>query len=190
MHRHKIDWARLIDLRAFKKLLLLNRRLFIRTLCLLFVQTFFTAAGAKQGDEVLAANALLLNLLVFISNGLDGFAHAAEAMAGGALGQKKLKKFRYIVMVTGFFSLIFGLLFMLLFAVGGVWLLGIMTNISEVRDISRIYLPWLIATPLIAVWCYWLDGIFIGALESRIMQHTMIIATIGVFLPCCYAAQD
>ncbi|MDP0563148.1 MAG: MATE family efflux transporter [Candidatus Endonucleobacter sp. (ex Gigantidas childressi)] len=184
-----LDWARLIDLSAFKKLLLLNRHLFVRTLCLLFVQAFFTAAGAKQGDEVLAANALLLNLLVFISNGLDGFAHAAEAMVGEALGQKKLKKFRCIVMVTGYFSMIFGLLLMLLLAVGGVWLLGIMTNIAEVRDISRIYLPWLIATPLIAVWCYWLDGIFIGALESRIMQHTAIIATIGVFLPCWYAAQ-
>ncbi|MDP0588529.1 MAG: MATE family efflux transporter [Candidatus Endonucleobacter bathymodioli] len=183
------DWARLIDFSAFKKLLLLNRHLFVRTLCLLFVQAFFTAAGAKQGDEVLAANALLLNLLLLTSNALDGFAHAAEALVGEALGQNKLDKFRGIVKVTGFFSLIFGLLFMLLFAVGGDWLLGVMTDISEVRAISRIYLPWLIGMPLIAVWCYWLDGLFIGALEARIMQHTATIATIAVFLPCWYAAQ-
>ncbi len=183
------DWSMLCDISAFKKLLLLNRHLFVRTLCLLFTQAFFTSRGAQQGDAVLAANALLLNLLMLISNGLDGFAHAAEAMAGEALGQKKVDRFRAVVKATGFCSLLCGLLFMLLFAAGGDLLLGMLTDITVVRDMAQIYLPWLIVMPLIAVWCYWLDGVFIGAVQTHMMQHTTLVATIGVFLPVWYLSQ-
>ncbi len=183
------DWSMLFNIGAFKQLLLLNRHLFVRTLCLLFTQAFFTSRGAQLGDEVLAANALLLNLLMLISNGLDGFAHAAEALAGEALGQKRMDRFHEVVRVTGCCSLICGALFMLVFALGGDHLLGLLTDISAVVDTAKLYMPWLVLMPLVAVWCYWLDGVFIGAVKTNMMQHTTLLATVGVFLPIWYVTQ-
>lgn len=183
------SWALLKSKSAFSQLLLLNRHLFVRTLCLVFVQAFFISRGAEQGDAVLAANALLLSLLLLISNGLDGFAHAAEAMAGSALGQKKIDKFRSVVKASGIWSLIFGILFLAIFSVFGRNFISLLTTIDEVRTIADDYLPWLVAMPLVSVWCFWLDGVFIGAVKTHIMQHTTLIATIVVFLPTWYFSQ-
>ena len=182
--------AMLRNLKGLRQLLLLNRHLFVRTLCMLFVQAFFTSRGAQMGDSVLAANALLLNMLMIIANGLDGFAHAAEALTGDALGQKKLQAFYKVVRVTGICSLICGVLFTLVFMVLGNHLLGWLTNISEVIATANTYLPWLIALPLVAVWCYWLDGVFIGAVRTDMMQHTVLIASLLVFLPVWYLTRD
>ncbi|WP_330926527.1 MATE family efflux transporter [Candidatus Sororendozoicomonas aggregata] len=181
--------AMLRDIRAFKRLLLLNRHLFVRTICLLFTQAFFTAQGARQGDDILAANALLLNFLLLISSGLDGFSHATEAMAGEALGQKRVDRFRMVVKATGLCSLVCAIGFMLAFGFGGGVILHVMTDIALVKEQANRYLPWLALMPLVAVWCYWLDGVFIAAIQTRMMQHTMLVATIGVFLPVWYVSQ-
>ncbi len=179
-----------LDVAAFRRLVMLNRHLFVRTLCLLFVQAFFTAQGARLGDEVLAANALLLNLMVLISNGLDGFAHAAEALTGESIGKKDRKQFHQVVRVTGWCSLICGGLFCLFLGLGGNSLLGWLTNIPEVAEQASVYLSWLIAMPLIAVWCFWLDGVFIGAVRTDMMQNTMLIAVVIVFLPVWFLFRD
>ena len=180
----------LFDLAAFRRLIMLNRHLFVRTLCLLSVQAFFTARGARLGDEVLAANALLLNLMVLISNGLDGFAHAAEALTGECIGKGDRRQFHQVVRVTGWCSLICGGLFCLFLGLGGKALLGWLTNIPEVAEQASVYLPWLVAMPLIAVWCFWLDGVFIGAVRTDMMQNTMLIATVLVFLPMWFLFRD
>ena len=184
------DWSVLRNINAYKQIILLNRHLFIRTLCLLFTIAFFTSRGAQQGDVVVAANALLLSLLVIISNGLDGFAHAAESLTGEAIGKKSSDQFRVVVKTTGVFSALCGLLFVLFFAVGGNWLLSMLTDISEVYYIAVKYLPWLIVMPVVAVWSYWLDGVFIGAICTRVMQNTTLVATVGVFLPAWYFSQS
>ncbi len=180
----------LTDLQAFGQLMLLNRHLFVRTLCLLFVQAFFTAQGAKLGDEYLAANALLLNLLLLISNGLDGFAHAAEALTGEAVGRKNNKQFHEVIKATGWCSLICGLLFVLVLYIFGEFWLGWLTSIPAVAEQALIYLPWLIIMPMAAVWCFWLDGVFIGAVRTDMMQHTMLVAALVVFLPVWYFSQN
>ncbi len=181
--------AMLRDIRAFKRLLLLNRHLFVRTLCLLFTQAFFTVQGARQGDDILAANALLLNFLLFISSGLDGFAHAAEAMTGEALGQKRVDRFTLVVKATGLCSLVCAIGFMLVFWLGGGFILDVLTDIVSVKEKASAYLPWLALMPLLAVWSYWLDGVFIGAIQTRMMQYTVMVATIGFFLPVWYVSQ-
>lgn len=178
--------AMMMNLTAFKQLLVLNRHLFVRTICLIGTQAFFTAKGAQLGDDVLAANALLLNFLLLISNGLDGFAHAAEALTGEALGKKDVPVFRNVVSVTGVCSLVCGLLFVLVFGVFGQQMLHWLTSIESVISLASEFMPWLIAMPLVAVWCYWLDGVFIGAVRTDMMQHTMLIATLVVFLPVWY----
>ena len=172
-----------LDFTAFHRLIMLNRHLFVRTLCLLLVQAFFTAQGARLGDETLASNALLMNLMVLISNGLDGFAHAAEALTGEAIGKKDRRQFYQVVRVTGCCSLLCCVLFCLFLGLGGNTLLSWLTNIPSVAAQASVYLPWLVAMPFVAVWCFWLDGVFIGAARTDMMQNTMLIATALVFLP-------
>ncbi|MGI9280956.1 MAG: MATE family efflux transporter [Endozoicomonas sp.] len=180
----------ILNVSSMRRLLLLNRHLFVRTLCLLGTQAFFTAQGAQSGSHVLAANALLLNMLLLISNGLDGFAHAAEALTGEALGQRREDRFKQIVRVTGYCSLICAVLFFIVFMLLGQNVIGLLTNIPAVAETATVYLPWLAAMPLFAVWCYWLDGVFIGAVRTDMMQHTMLVSTLLVFLPVWYLTRD
>ncbi|KEQ17220.1 MATE family efflux transporter [Endozoicomonas numazuensis] len=182
--------AMMLNLTAMRRLLLLNRHLFVRTLCLLGTQAFFTAQGAQNGNHILAANALLLNMLLLISNGLDGFAHAAEALTGEALGQRREDRFKQIVRVTGYCSLICAVLFFIAFSLLGRDIINLLTNIPAVAETAAAYLPWLAAMPMFAVWCYWLDGVFIGAVRTDMMQHTMLAATLLVFLPVWYFTRD
>ena len=177
----------LFDVAGLRRLMLLNRHLFVRTLCLLFVQAFFTAQGARMGDDVLAANALLLNLVVMVSNGLDGFAYAAESLTGEAIGRGDRELFAQVIRATGWCSLICGIVFCLVLGLGGRSLLSVLTDIPEVAEQAAVYLPWLVAMPLVAVWCFWLDGVFIGAVRTDMMQHSMLVATILVFLPFWFA---
>ncbi len=178
--------AMVFEFAAFRRLIMLNRHLFVRTLCLLLVQAFFTAQGAKLGDEILAANALLLNIMLLIASGLDGFAHAAEALTGESIGKQNRAQFHEIVRVTGWCSMLCGILLCFMLGVGGDVLLSALTSIGEVKAQAAHYLPWLVVMPLIAVWCFWLDGVFIGAVRTDMMQNTTLIVTIMVFLPMWY----
>lgn len=187
-------WLRLPDHRASLRTLLgrtgdylalirVNRYLLVRTITLLLVLAFFTAQGARQGEITLAANAVLLTFLLVISAGLDGFANAAEAMVGQAVGHRSHQRFLVACRTAARWSLIGSVMFTILFLVSGYWLIGLLTSIEEVRAMARQYLPWLWLLPLSAVWGYLFDGIFIGATRTRDMQNTMLFSALGVFLP-------
>lgn len=179
-------WPLVLNPAGVKSLLSLNRDLFIRTLCLIFVFAFFTREGARQGDVILAANAVLLNFQALMALGLDGFANALEAMLGRAIGAADRKALAEAIRAAGYGSLLTALLFMMLFAVSGEALIGLMTDIGTVRVTAVSYLPWMVLSPAIAVWSFMLDGIFIGATRALEMRNTMIIATFGVYLPAWY----
>lgn len=168
----------------WKELLRINSDLFVRTCLLLFTLTFFTAQGAAQGDTVLAANAILLQLLMMTSYALDGFAHATESLVGQAVSRRSMTQFRRINFAAGTCALGSALILSLILITGKDWLLPLFTNIPAVLAASSDYYPWLCALPLVAVWSYQLDGVFIGAGKSRQMRDTMFIATVMVFLPC------
>ena len=166
------------------ELLRINTDLFVRTCLLLFTLTFFTAQGAAQGDTVLAANAILLQLLMMTSYALDGFAHATESLVGHAVGRGSMAQFKRTNTAAGVWALASALIITLVLIVGEDWILPLFTSISEVLTASEAFYPWLCALPLVAVWSYQLDGVFIGAGKSRQMRDTMFIATVIVFLPC------
>ncbi|WP_295802741.1 MATE family efflux transporter [uncultured Microbulbifer sp.] len=166
------------------ELLRINTDLFIRTCLLLFTLTFFTAQGAALGDAVLAGNAILLQLLMMTSYGLDGFAHATEALVGNAIGRRNMPQFNRTVRAAGVLALASALLITAVLLTGRDWILPLFTAIPAVLDVAQGHYPWLCALPLIAVWSYQLDGVFIGAGKSRQMRDTMFIATVTVFLPC------
>ncbi|GGY60838.1 MATE family efflux transporter [Marinobacter zhanjiangensis] len=187
-------WQRLPDHRAtlrellgqwpdYLALIRVNRYLLVRTIALLLVLAFFTAQGARQGEVILAANAVLLTFLLVISNGLDGFANAAEALVGQAVGRRSHRRFMVACRTAARWSLIGSVLFTVLFIAGGYWLIGLLTSIEEVRATARQYLPWLWLLPMTAVWGYLFDGIFIGATRTRDMQNTMLFSALAVFLP-------
>lgn len=175
--------------RDYAELFHVNRYLMVRTLLLLFCFAFFTAQGARIGTDVVAANAVLLNFLMLISNALDGFAHATEALAGRALGKKKRSDFFQFIFTAAIWSIIFAFFMSVFFAIAGHQVINWLTSIDDIQHLAGEYLPWLIALPLIAVWSYLLDGIFVGSTQVKAMQNTMIISVVLVFLPMWWMTQ-
>lgn len=167
------------DLSRFVKL---NRDIFLRSLCLQTTFSFMTFQGASFGDEVVAANAVLMSFLMMISYGMDGFAYAMEAMVGKAIGAKSRAQLTQSLIGTFFWSLVICLALTLIFWATGSHLIQLITDIPTVQAEALIYLPWLIAMPLTAMWCFLFDGIFIGATKGKEMRNSMFIAT------CCFFA--
>ena len=170
--------ARILDRDRITRTLAVNRDIFIRTICLLIGFAYFTAIGARMGDAVLAANAVLMNFLSIMAYGLDGFAHAAEALVGGAVGARDRKAFRAAVRVTTLWAALIAGLVVVAYAVLGIVLIAVLTGVAEVRTLAGEYLPWAVAYPVVAVWAYQLDGIFIGATRGPDMRNAMIVSLI------------
>ncbi|MDO3721425.1 MATE family efflux transporter [Marinobacter sp. chi1] len=175
--------ALLGELADYLKILRVNRYIMVRTIALLLVLAFFTAQGARQGDTILAANAVLITFLLLISNALDGFANAAEALIGEAVGRGSRRHFRMVFRSALRWSLWGALLLTVIFVAGGRPLITLLTDIEEIRLTAWQYLPWLWLLPMASVWGFFLDGVFIGATRTRDMQNTMLFSALGVFLP-------
>ncbi|NQU60320.1 MAG: MATE family efflux transporter [Rhodospirillales bacterium] len=157
-----------------------NGDILIRSLCLQTAFVIITAFGARLGDLVLAANAVLLNFQMFSAYALDGFANAAEALAGEAVGAKDRGRFREAVKATSLWALVFAAFFALFFWIAGPFLIDLLTSVEDVRRMARVYLPWVQFLPLISVWSFQLDGIFIGSTWTVEMRNGMV-ASLVVF---------
>ena len=182
-------WHRIIELNKLKQLFWVNTNIFIRTLCLLFAFSFFTAQSAKQSDDILAANAVLFHFQMLMAYGLEGFAHAIEALVGRAVGLVDLSLYRLTIKTAGLWSLFVALLFTTLYGLFGHGLVGLLTNIEAVKVLAISYLPWVVALPTISVWCFLFDGIFIGATRTKEMRNTMFFSTFLCYLPAWYVLQ-
>ncbi|QSX33734.1 MATE family efflux transporter [Shewanella avicenniae] len=177
---------RLVD---FSKLLRLNRDIFIRSLFLQLTFAFITFAGASLGDNTVAANAVMLNLLLLISYALDGIAYYAEAEVGRATGEHSYPELHATVSLAFIWSAVVAVMFSLGFWLWGTQLIGLMTSIEGVITAASALLPWLIALPILSFGCYLFDGVFIGAAKGRIMRNSMMVASVGVFLPLWWLTQ-
>lgn len=183
--RHEL----LRDKQRLRQLLSLNSNIFIRTLCLMFTLAFFTAQGARLGELVLAANAVLFQLHTFIAYCLDGFAHAAEALVGRSVGSRNRQAFIDVVSGAGISALMVSVGFALLMALAGNAFIGLITDIEAVRTVAAQYLPWLVLLPLVSVWGFVFDGIYIGAIRAREMRNSMLFSTLLVFVPAWFVLQ-
>jgi MATE family multidrug resistance protein len=132
-----------------------------------------------MGDVVLAANAVMMNLLMFMAFPLDGFAHAAEALVGRAVGARDRVALDGTVRASTLWALIMAVAFAAVYLVAGTLVIDVLTNVEAVRASAREVLPWLIVAPLISVWSYLLDGIFIGATRSTEMRNAMIVSLVA-----------
>ena len=167
----------------------LNGNIFIRTLLLLFSFAFFTAQSGKAGDVILAANSVLLNFLTLIAFLLDGFANATEVFSGKAAGNKDKKALKRALVLNGYWSLIVACLFSGIYWLFGKQIILLMTSIDEVIIVAEQYLIWLIIMPMVGVWAYLFDGLFIGTTRSKEMRNSMFIATLACYLPAWYLLQ-
>jgi MATE family multidrug resistance protein len=158
-----------------------NRDVFIRTLGLIFVFTFFAAQGARTGDATLAANAILNNLAFVCGYLLDGFATAAEQLGGMAVGARDRRAFDRAVRLSSLWAMILAATTSALLWVTGDVVIDLMTKSPEVRETARIFLPYAAAVPLFGAMAYMFDGIYIGATWSVAMRNLMV-ASVVVFL--------
>lgn len=184
----QIAWAALRRWQSWRPLLAVNRDIFIRSLALQSVFFLITVQGARLGDAAVAANALLLNGLLLTAHALDGLAHAVEALCGHAIGAHDRPALRRSLVVAGGWSLLASLGFAVLFLLGGHLFIEMQTDIPDVRQTAFTYLPYLAVLPLIAVWSYLLDGLFIGATRAREMRNGMLL-TVLLLLPFAWALQ-
>ncbi|MFT4562317.1 MAG: MATE family multidrug resistance protein [Gammaproteobacteria bacterium] len=172
-----------------RQLLTLNSNILVRTLCLIATFAFFTHQGARQGDTVLAANAVLLNFQMLTALALDGFANALEALVGASIGASNRLKFVQVVSVGALWAFLFAMVFVALYLLFGHSLIALLTSISAVRTQAERYLVWAAISPLVSVWCFLFDGIFIGATKGREMRNSMIFSSFLVFAPAWYVLQ-
>lgn len=185
-----------IELKKELQLLLQNRKglnlhgnFMLRTLCLIFSFAFFTNQGAQQGDVTLAANMVLLNFITFMAYVLDGFANATEVMTGNAIGRGDKSMLKRSLILNGVWSFLIACLFSLLYFFFGTQVIGLLTSIDVVAMTASDYRFWVVLAPIIGVWSYLFDGLFVGATLGREMRNTMLVATFGCYLPAWYLLQ-
>ena len=166
-----------------------NRDIFIRTLSLIFVFSFFTAKSAEMGDDILAANAILLNLWMVFSYGIDGFAFAAESLVGKYIGAGNREGLRKLIKRIFGWGAGLGLLFSLAYSVAPEALLRLFTNKENVIALALSYYIWTAVAPVVNSFCYIWDGIYIGATAGKAMRNTMLFSTLLVFLPAFYTGR-
>jgi len=179
------DWARLRRRDRVVALFRVNLDIFLRTLALVVAFGYFTAQSAKMGDVTLAANAILLHLQTIMAYGLDGFSHAAEILAGGALGARSRPAFQGAVRAATIWGFGTAVLVALAYAALGPALIELFTVLPEVRTTAEAFLPWMILSPLVSVWSFLLDGIFIGTTRTAAMRNAMAVSLLA-YLGACW----
>ena len=178
--------ARLLDRAKLIRMVSINSDIVLRTLCVVSVLGFFMAKSAELGDVTLAANQVLHHFLIFTSFALDGFAHAAEAILGEAAGRRDRQVFRRGMRVVFLWAGIVGALNALIYALFGHGIIALMTGIPEVRAAAADYLLWPVLMPLVSVWAYTYDGVYLAAMRTKVMRNTVIVS-FAVFLAVLYA---
>lgn len=169
---------RVFQRKQFLRTISVNRDIMIRTILLVFAFTWFTNESAKLGTVILAANTILLQFLTFAAHFLDGIAFSAEMMTGRAKGTGSRRKFHSAVIRTTKLAFALSVGLTLLFILTGNSIINALTNLYEVRIEAVNFLIWAALMPVIGVWAYQLDGIFIGATASREMRDMSALSVL------------
>jgi MATE family, multidrug efflux pump len=173
--------AALLDRAKLMRMLSVNRDIMIRTAALISVWLFFTAQGARAGDVTLAANAVLNNFLLISAFFLDGLANAAEQICGRAYGARDRLAFSGAVRLVIAWGFGFALVVAAIFAALGPGLIDLMTASADVRHGARDYLAFVALSPLLSVFAFGYDGVYIGATWAREMRNLMMLSLLIFF---------
>ncbi|NUW65765.1 MATE family efflux transporter DinF [Cronobacter sakazakii] len=161
------------------RLLALNRDIMLRSLLLQLCFGSITVFGARLGSDIVAVNAILMTLLTFTAYALDGFAYAVEAHAGQAFGAQDKSQLNSVWRAACRQAGMVALAFALLYAVAGQYIVSLLTSLPSLQALAQPYLFWQVILPVVGVWCYLLDGMFIGATRGAEMRNSMAVAALG-----------
>jgi MATE family multidrug resistance protein len=172
-------------LKGFRKLVVVNGYIFIRTILLMTALSLVMRVAGGLGEVEMAASHVVMQYMLLISLGLDGFAHATEALAGSAWGNGKASIFRRWVKLTGIWALVASVVYAVLFWLAGTQITAMLTDITAIRVSVNGLMPLVIALPVVAVACYQFDGVYIAATAGKAMMVTMAIA-FAVYIVALY----
>jgi len=176
MSKIKIKFKELIDLKKIKNIFNININIFIRTILLTFSFLWFTYLGSQIGEEYIAANAILINLVFLSAFILDAYAFSTEGMVGYSLGKKDINLFNKIVKNSFILSSITGLVISVIYFLINNFVIELMSDIEAIRNLSSSYAIWLIIMPFISSFCFQFDGIFIGVSQTKELRNAMIFS--------------
>lgn len=169
-------WPEVFQRQEFLKLVAANGDIMVRTLCLVFAFGWFVSRGAKQGDLIIAANAVVLNLFEVSAYMIDGFAYAAEALVGQAIGAKARDRYRRTLWLTSLWAGVLGVLCAVIIVLAGPQLVALMTLDEAVRSVAAPYLLWAALATVLGTACFQFDGIFTGAMATKDMRNMMVVS--------------
>lgn len=178
----RFERANVLDAAKIRALVTANADMMIRTVCLLFAFAWFTSRGARNGDTVVAANAVLLHMFEVAAYLIDGFAYAAEALVGQSIGAQDKVRYGRAIKLTTSYVMLFGALASLLIWSGGPHFIALMTTNEAVRELASHYLFWAAITPLLGAACFLYDGIFTGAMATKDMRDMMLLSLVAYLL--------
>lgn len=175
--------SHIFNITAVKRLFKVNSDIFIRTLCLIFALSYFTAKSAQWGDEILAANTILMQLIIILAYGIDGFAFSSESLVGKYIGAADRSNLKKTIRFSFYWGIGMGVCISLIYFLFGTHILRIFTDQENVVQLAMNYFSWVIIAPLINGFCFIWDGVFIGATATKAMRNSMIFCTFLIYLP-------
>ncbi len=178
-----ISQKEVLSLKNFSAFFKVNTDIFIRTFCIILVFTFFTSKSASINDTILAINSLLLQLLLFFSFFIDGFAYSGEALVGKFIGAKNILSLKRVVKLLFYWGLFLAAVFTIIYIPGIKLILKLLTSQQEIIESASPYLIWLIIIPIASFGSFIWDGIYIGATASKAMRNTLLISAFLIFAP-------
>ena len=179
MSKIEIKIDDLINLNKIKNIFNINLNIFIRTILLTFSFLWFTYLGSRIGEDYIAANTILINLVFLSAFILDAYAFSTEGMVGYSLGKNDINLFKKIVKNSFILSSITGLIISIIYFLINNFAIQLMSNIEIIKSLSSSYAVWLIIMPLISSFCYQFDGIFIGASQTKELRNAMVFSVLS-----------
>lgn len=170
------------DLKTYIPFFKVNGNIYIRTLALVVVTTFFVSASSREGEDMLAVNALLMQLFTLFSYLMDGFAYAAEALTGRFVGAKMKGNLKALIKKLFCWGLAIVALFSVAYAFFFTDILAILTDKKHIIALAADYKMWVLFIPVAGFSAFLWDGIFVGATASRQMRNSMLIAAASFFV--------
>lgn len=187
--RIHINFERLKNMTAFVPFFRVNTDIFLRTMLLIAVTTFFTSSSAKMGNTTLAANALLMQMFTLFSYIMDGFAYSAEALTGRYIGAKRHDVLKKLIRYLFLWGALLAVFFTCLYGLFTDEILQLLTNKADVIAVCKEYQMWVLMIPLAGFSAFLWDGIFIGATASKQMRNSMFVAA-ACFFAIYYSLYD
>ncbi len=181
----KLSTKNIFNLSKIKNIFNINLNIFIRSLLLAFAFLYFTYLGNSISEETVAANTILLNFIMLSAYILDAYAFSTEGIVGYSIGSRNSQLLKDVIKNSFILSSATGLFICIIFFLSKNYYIIIMTDLSEIKEISFSYSYWVLIIPFVASFCFQFDGIFIGASQTVELRNAMIISVV-IYLVCSF----